>query len=415
MVWLLLLFVRISIVFFAANATAAAAPSSAVEVAAPPSSPRMQIAPKLHDGDMAGTTLGPRRTTRCSHGMCCSALSAAALSVSWKCIPSTDLYWVAIFGSSADANTSRPAAIVTTKVCSAVVDDLVANQTYWLRVRSHPASAPSTVWGWRHYEQAMTVRCTTLDAPLLTLERQGDLASDTVSVRWQVDGNGYEAGSDRSTTVHTLRWRRHHHHHDLRRSMVSGHSTSVWDGSVAIAPAVAVTNHTNGGVARLDGLASGASYIVVLEQSINGVVTSISDPLRVKTATAGLEYLTVYRVSEETTDIDLLMNHNAGDLVGEAAFLTDSGNFVMPPQQLSKDSCAQALNRTECRPLRQSSLRARSRSKQDCMQCVADEWAHGKGVAADAVRAECSDPSLPFPTDNKVMKMPLRFCVCHGT
>ena len=32
----------------------------------------------------------------------------------------------------------------------------------------------------------------------------------------------------------------------------------------------------------------------------------------------------MYRVAEETHDVDLLLNHNAGDLKGEAAFLSDS-------------------------------------------------------------------------------------------
>jgi hypothetical protein len=35
------------------------------------------------------------------------------------------------------------------------------------------------------------------------------------------------------------------------------------------------------------------------------------------------------------------------------------------------------------------------------VSCVAAVWEHGEGAAADAVRAQCSDPGLPFPGDNK--------------
>jgi hypothetical protein len=64
-------------------------------------------------------------------------------------------------------------------------------------------------------------------------------------------------------------------------------------------------------------------------------VSATSDSVRFSTAAAGVRYATVYRVAEETAEIDLLENHNAGDLLGEAAFLTDSGNFALPPAQLA--------------------------------------------------------------------------------
>ena len=114
----------------------------------------------------------------------------------------------------------------------------------------------------------------------------------------------------------------------------------------------------------------------------------------------------MYRVAEGTSEIDLLENHNAGDLLGEAAFLTDSGNFVVPPAQLAADPCARALNHTTCRPKPLPGGAASAgtggggspteTAAADCMSCVAAVWERGKGPAADAVRAQCSDPGPSF-------------------
>ena len=69
---------------------------------------------------------------------------------------------------------------------------------------------------------------------------------------------------------------------------------------------------------------------------------------------------------------------------------SDSGNFKLTPQQIAEDPCAQALNRTHCLP-----------GSGSCMACAGAVWANGTGKAAEAVRAQCSNPALPFPTDNK--------------
>ena len=106
--------------------------------------------------------------------LACSALSSVALNVSWPCVASTDLYYVAVFGDAgAAANPApKPLAIATASGCSTVLEDLVGGQSYWLRVRSHPSSAPATVWGWRPYE-GDALRCATPAAPGLALERDG--------------------------------------------------------------------------------------------------------------------------------------------------------------------------------------------------------------------------------------------------
>ena len=35
------------------------------------------------------------------------------------------------------------------------------------------------------------------------------------------------------------------------------------------------------------------------------------------------------------------------------------------------------------------------------MACITSLWEHGEGPVADQARAQCSDPGLPFPGDNK--------------
>jgi hypothetical protein len=39
--------------------------------------------------------------------------------------------------------------------------------------------------------------------------------------------------------------------------------------------------------------------------------------------------------------------------------------------------------------------------------CADRVWSKGTGAAADAVRAQCSNPAMPFPTDNKAAE---NFC-----
>ena len=324
----------------------------------------------------------------------CSALSSVALNVSWPCVASTDLYYVAIFGDSTAAAALKPLAIATATGCSTVLDDLVGGTEYYLRVRSHPSSAPATVWGWRPYQDD-AVRCATPNAPALVLERDGALDASSIGLRWT------SALPSSSNTTFAVRWRAE----PTRTAGSYVLSAGRWSGSRLLN-----ASSSSSRTATITGLAAGTSYVMIVEgsSSVDGggrqTVVSTSDPVRFSTAAPGITYSTMYRVAEDTAEIDLLENHNAGTLVGEAAFLTDSGNFVVPPAQLAVDPCARALNQTSCRPKtkRGGGFGWPAEDAASCMSCITAVWEHGVGAAADVVRAQCSNPGLPFPGDNKV-------------
>ena len=246
-------------------------------------------------------------------GLSCAPLSSTALNVSFPCVDATDLYWVAIFGDEAEAEAAapKPAAIVTTTSCSAVLDDLLPSTGYYLRVRSHPAAAPSTVWGWRNYS-APAQRCATAAPPALTVQRRGELQSQEIGLQWRLN-----AGHQLAHAI-AARWRRIWPGNlaaALQRPTAGTLSADEWAGHATV---LHTEIDSSSAAATATGLAPGASYAVVL-QGRDGA--ALSDPVRFRTAAIGSSYETVYRVAEETHEIDLLLNHNAGDLKGEAAFL----------------------------------------------------------------------------------------------
>ena len=73
------------------------------------------------------------------------------------------------------------------------------------------------------------------------------------------------------------------------------------------------------------------------------------------------------------------------------AFLTDSGNFVVPAQQLARDPCAAAIN---------SSTHCTAGGGDSCMRCLAAAWKDAS--PSSPLAQECSDPSKPWPFDNKI-------------
>eukprot|EP01043_Picozoa_sp_COSAG02_P016571 COSAG02_NODE_732_length_17973_cov_6.920275_9_plen_382_part_00 len=312
----------------------------------------------------------------------CEALSSSALSVSWPCVDATDLYYVALFATAAEAGgeTPKPAAILTSQACHTVLEDLLPSTTYYLRVRSHPTTAPSTVWGWRNYSSGPSLGCATKAALAYTVQRHGALMHHQLGFQWRANA-GHELGLARGEI--TALWR-----HipsgvvaSVLRRPLGTVDSSTWQ------QATLASTGGRGDIATVAGLSPDSSYAALL-RGPNGA--TLSDPIRLRTAAVGSSYETVYRVAEGTHDIDLLLNHNAGDLQGEAAFLSDSGNYKLTPQQISNDPCAQALNRTECVP-----------NSGGCMTCAGSVWVNGTGAVADAVRKQCSNPALPFPTDNK--------------
>ena len=230
---------------------------------------------------------------------------------------------------------------------------------YYLRVRAHPASAPSIVAGWSNYSGGPTVGCRTRRAPSLQLDQLGPAADSTVRLAWR-----WTSWAPARSLPITVRWQ------PLGADLGA-------EPKVVMLPA-GTASHV------LAGLPARTKFAV----TITAGNRHRSDTVTCSTAAAGAIYEIVYRVSELTDDVDFLPNHNAGDLVGEAAFLSDSGNFKSP---LASDACAKALNQTHCTP-----------GSKSCLDCAAAVWATGTGPAANGVRAQCSDPGRAWPLDNKV-------------
>merc|ERR1719460_2626480 len=80
----------------------------------------------------------------------CSGATATSLTVSWKLVPETDLYYIAILNKTAEFEEILALNTVPPNKQSATLDNLRPDTSYLLRLRSHPSSAPSTVWGWRN-------------------------------------------------------------------------------------------------------------------------------------------------------------------------------------------------------------------------------------------------------------------------
>lgn len=335
----------------------------------------------------------------------CVPLSSVALNISWACVDATDMYFVGIFGSpaAATAKPPQPLALVTTAGCSLALDDLLPSTTYYLRVRSHPSAAPSPVWGWRDYQPGV-LSCSTKASPALVLARTGPLASDHLGLSWAAVADGHRLAAAAGGV--TVKWTRVSEERTELAAALAGQPSAGWEHELAVDSSVDGGVRSWRGTASLDarhGLVTGSTYVVRLESTASG--EPLADPVRFATSSAGVAHQRVYRVSEGTTEVDLLLNHNAGDLLGEAGFLSDSGNFVLSKAQLAADPCAQALTKyTTCQPqaaggsgrLRRPSQAADWRSSR-CLACVAAAWAR-----SSAVRAQCSDPARPFPIDNKV-------------
>lgn len=289
-------------------------------------------------------------------------------------------YMLGVFQSM---QSMQPVAVLTSTTNSAVFEDTLPGTSYWLRVQSHPASAPAVVWGWRGFGNS--TQCHTPPAPpgcrlASVLAARTRPTPTSITVEWAVPQRMLQQWTTTAPAVVT--WTTEapfagfgDRHEAPGRSSLGG---PVDHGAASGALEAELTV----GRATLHGLRPGTSYWVTVDGS---------DPVRFETAPSPANRVAsteVYRVSEGTHHIDLLENHNSGDLVGEAAFLTDSGNFVMPWQQMTVDRCAAAMNQTRCV----------AGGGQPCMDCLAAAWANSSGV----LRRQCSDPGAPWPLDNKV-------------
>lgn len=166
----------------------------------------------------------------------CAPVSSVAVKVLSPCVDATDLYYVAVFAdlTSATAASPKPLALTTTTRCSAVIEDLVASTSYYLRVTSHPAAAPSTVWNWRG-DYTDPLHCTTAAAPTAARSRRGALGLSSVGVQWDV-GSPEQADQPRARqpprgaaaavlhpqrlrlarSLHAHRWNWNRHRHQPR-------------------------------------------------------------------------------------------------------------------------------------------------------------------------------------------------------
>lgn len=344
----------------------------------------------------------------------CRSISASAVHVTWTPVKQSDMHWVAVFRSREEAiasPTPRPVLLATTKAGEWTVDDLAANTTFFFRVRGHNASAPSLARGWLPYHP-LVMECRTFGAHDIVLAPGAADGSApppaysgaglwfTISLReppssvpprlhvlfrelpptdsGSVTGDTAESGRAsvlaRSNVADLVRLGFHSAHTGLRCALpVGGGATRC---------------HFGGGGRSLR---PGGEYALAL--ALDGA--GASDPIRL-TVHSGSVYTEMYRVSEGTHDIDFLANHNAGNILGEASFLTDSGNFVLPPSELAHDPCARALARLPCRSV--------PAAPAACETCVAAYWDAANTSAAKGVRQQCSNPAQPWPVDNKVVE-----------
>jgi hypothetical protein len=233
------------------------------------------------------------------------------MTVAWSTVPSTDLY-------SVELADSRDGEAFQTTTCtrasrSLLIVDLLPATAYVFRLRSHPASAPSIVWGWRNATANATVRCETRPTPMGSasrLRRTGDLEATAIELNWDAPASSAAAmvrvarlGDVVVELGATVRA------HDHR-----------WARAIRIPRGVRT--------ARIDGLQAGSTYAIAVR--VEGA--TVSDSVVMRTAqhagrsNTSVMYTTMYRVSEYTYDIDYLRNHDSADLAGSAGFLTSTND-----------------------------------------------------------------------------------------
>jgi hypothetical protein len=302
---------------------------------------------------------------RSARGFECVRSTSHSLAIRWAADPSADAFYVALSDEDSPAERFRPFALTKSTSNAVVLDDLRPNRTYHMRLRAHPATEPSLVWGWKNYSHSIS--CRTRASPSApALRRVGSSPQPrSIRVAWSA-----VAAAGEYHVRYAAEW------DGLSDSLVTFQALVTRDTAVTIT-----------------GLESDSTYWV----QVCPASTSCSDPLRMKTASLSAVRKVMYRVSEYTADVDFLENHNAGDALGETAFLGDSGNFA--PEDLlrnTSNTCLQALARTDCANP--------GGSAESCLTCVVGAWDRALTPAETAVRSQCSNPSLAFPEDNKLVE-----------
>eukprot|EP00729_Bicosta_minor_P001719 gene1719-32604_t len=311
--------------------------------------------------------------------------TSTSVAVEWDSVGGTDLYLVSVLSN----DKLRPVLIKTTPSNRVILEDALPNTAYRIAVQAHPTSAPAIVQGWGDPSKPIQCKTTKLkNSSARGIRRKGTLESSRIQIEWEPPVETGSSSSSRLGGGGMVRWRK-----------VSDdflHTLSSWE-SMSVTSAAALlfgktftftARPTEAAITELD---SDSSYAIAVDHEGSG---TWSDPVRFATAplpSAAIVTSEVYRVSEGTHAIDLLENHNSGDLLGEAAFLTDSGNFVVPWQQLQSDPCAAAIN---------SSTSCKAGGKDSCMACLSLAWLDAK--PSHPFKQACSDPGKPWPFDNKI-------------
>jgi hypothetical protein len=273
-------------------------------------------------------------------GLVCSDVSSVSLRVDWPPVADTDLYYVELHrvnNTDPASHLAKPLALVTSQTTAALLQDLVPNTTYWLRVRSHPASAPSIVWGWRAENssgsgplQPCTTRPSPQGAPHSIARTDAQPSSSSIALRWELPRAGASAaalevqhahlGARRTAPVLKL-------HPRLLAGAAAGDAGDLWEDSTgALEPGTRA--HT------LAGLRPGSAYAVRVCARYNDVRGDLegagsrvcADPMVFHTRGTNTTFTEMVRVSEYINEVDFLPNHNSADLYGQVAFLTNTND-----------------------------------------------------------------------------------------
>jgi hypothetical protein len=191
--------------------------------------------------------------------------------------PETDLLMVELVPSA--AKDSLPYAVQTaspsSRVC--VVEDLLPATQYYFRLKTHPSTAPSIVWGWRNHSGAVgcTTAATKVGERAHSLGRLGLPEPTAVGVVWQW-GQRTASTPHPTATVQLIDEVGGDSNHPSIPMDVTPFSTSN-----------TTTPATSQG--RIEGLVPGSVYKIAVEGS---------DPVQFRTSGGGTQFTAMYRVSE---------------------------------------------------------------------------------------------------------------------
>lgn len=252
----------------------------------------------------------------------CVGSTQNSAELSWAPVADSDLYMLRI--RRGGSPTDNAFAVQTTTNTSAVVIDLLPGKAYYFDVISHDSAAPSIVWGWRNRTRDI-VRCATAPAAPNTrgvLRRVSGAAPTRIDVGWSV-GAGCRAVAQRlgaagfELAPGDLR--------KARGALIRALAGDKEAGPVVVSM-VGVADAVAGGFrSTLEGLHPTSTYAAALLCGSKG--SSDLSPITIlRTASEGVLYTDMYRVSEYTYEVDLLRNHNSADFGGQAGFLTSTND-----------------------------------------------------------------------------------------